>query len=221
MSTSTCPFCLKTGFEQHKLLFRTDNVELFSIYRTDNFIVVPDIAPLIEGHLLIIPITHYLCCGAALQEHSAELAELKAFITHVVQTAYGDCMFIEHGAAQDLRAGNSIDHAHLHCLPADIDITVSSNELGVWEQLYSFLELCTFSTQNKAYLFYENTRGRKYVHVLDKSKVSLPSQYLRKSFADGLGSKWWDWREMIHDSEYRSVNSKRILDGVKKIRKFL
>lgn len=213
-----CPFCSKHSFEQHKLMFGTEDIEYFSIYRTVNFVVVPDVAPLVEGHLLIIPKAHYLCYGTVLQEHWQEIIELKSTITRLLKKTYMNCMFIEHGAAQDLQAGNSIDHAHLHCLPVNVDITANTGTDRKWESIHSLSALCTLSGKNKAYLFYENTSGKKFIHVLEKSENSLPSQYLRKVFADSLGLEWWDWRDMIINDAYKTKNRDNVFNGVKKIK---
>jgi diadenosine tetraphosphate (Ap4A) HIT family hydrolase len=213
-----CPFCSKSGFEQHKLIFGTEDIEYFSIYRTANFVVVPDVAPLIEGHLLIIPKAHYLCYGAALQEHWQEFIELKATITCLLKRVYANCMFFEHGAAQEFRAGNSIDHAHLHCLPVSVDITTSTENERKWKKIDSLLELCTLSAENTAYLFYESASGEKFIHTLKKSKSSLPSQYLRKAFADCLDLKWWDWKDMILNPAYKNTNRDNVFEGIKKIK---
>lgn len=213
-----CLFCMHDGYNYHKKIFGANHIESFLLYKTDNFVVVPDIAPLTEGHMLIIPINHIMCCGDAIQKYPEEFIELKSLITRALKMAYGSCIFFEHGAVHNLRAGNSIDHAHLHCLPATVDILNNDNNSKKWQKLDSFLDLRTISSQNTAYLFFENASGIQSIHKLESPQPPLPSQYLRKAIAEKLGIVQWNWREMIHSPHYKNINRKRILDGVDKIR---
>ncbi len=58
---------------------------------TPNFLLAADHAPLVEGHILIIPKQHFACYGAVPAEFDAEL---------------------EHGIFRQ-----TVFHAHLHCFP--------------------------------------------------------------------------------------------------------
>ena len=54
LDRSKCPFCIEDNLYLDNLLFDDYSLEDLTIYRTPNFFVLPDIAPLVEGHLLII-----------------------------------------------------------------------------------------------------------------------------------------------------------------------
>ncbi len=59
-----CAFCKRT--------------EIFHILKeTPNFLLVADHAPLVEGHILIIPKQHYACFGDAPAKLDTELLTLK------------------------------------------------------------------------------------------------------------------------------------------------
>src|SRR5260370_1251582 len=64
---------------------------------TEEFYLVADHAPLVEGHLLIIPKTHYACYGAASTKLDEELFALKREAQQFLQQFYAPTIFWEHG----------------------------------------------------------------------------------------------------------------------------
>lgn len=84
----------------------------YVLKETPHFLLVADHAPLVEGHLLIIPKDHYTCYGdvpAALDE---ELFALKQEVQQFFAQAYAPPVFWEHGVFKQ-----TVFHAHLHCFP--------------------------------------------------------------------------------------------------------
>jgi diadenosine tetraphosphate (Ap4A) HIT family hydrolase len=110
---------------------------------------VTDHAPLVEGHLLIIPKTHYACYGAAPAELDAELFALKDEASRFLGQFYANVIFWEHGVFQQ-----TVYHAHLHCFPfGDVSydpstdlhqtIVTSQQDIRSWYQTqgqYFYLE---------------------------------------------------------------------------------
>jgi diadenosine tetraphosphate (Ap4A) HIT family hydrolase len=94
-----CPFC-----ERHDL-------EL-TLATTKHFYVLADHAPLLEGHLLIVPHSHYACYGAVPREYEAEFAAVKRQVARFLTTTYRAPTFFEHGVFRQ-----TVFHAHLHALP--------------------------------------------------------------------------------------------------------
>jgi len=100
-SNSTyCAFC------QHSDIAR------YVLKETPNFLIVTDHAPLVEGHLLIIPRRHYTCYGDVPAELDAELVTLKQEIQQFLAQYYAPVVFWEHGIFRQ-----TVFHAHLHCFP--------------------------------------------------------------------------------------------------------
>src|SRR5436305_6324118 len=79
---------------------------------TPTFLVVADHAPLVEGHILIIPKHHYTCYGAMPAELDAELSALKQEVQQFFAQFYAPIVFWEHGVFRQ-----TVFHAHLHCFP--------------------------------------------------------------------------------------------------------
>ena len=64
MHVQGCAFCERARLES-------------VLFESDNFFLLVDHAPLVEGHLLIIPREHYACYGALPVELEDELLALK------------------------------------------------------------------------------------------------------------------------------------------------
>lgn len=82
------------------------------IKETPNFLLVADHAPLVEGHLLIIPRQHYACYGAVPAALDAEFLALKSEVTQFLARFYAPVVYWEHGIFRQ-----TVFHAHLHCFP--------------------------------------------------------------------------------------------------------
>jgi diadenosine tetraphosphate (Ap4A) HIT family hydrolase len=94
-----CAFCAR----QHLKHILTES---------QSFFLLVDHAPLIEGHLLLVPKAHYSCYGAVPPELEAEFLEMKARAAQFLSQAYRPPVFFEHGIFRQ-----TVYHAHLHCFP--------------------------------------------------------------------------------------------------------
>lgn len=95
----TCVFC------QHKTL---KNI----LHETEHFLLLADHAPVVEGHLLILPREHFACYGSVPSSLDAELLHQKAMVTDFFRTSYRTPVFFEHGVYHQ-----TVFHAHLHAIP--------------------------------------------------------------------------------------------------------
>src|SRR5947209_18147100 len=82
---ANCAFCQRSDFAANILK------------ETPTFLVVADHAPLVEGHILIIPRQHYACYGAVPAELDAELDVLKQQVQQFFAQFYAPTVFWEHG----------------------------------------------------------------------------------------------------------------------------
>ncbi len=94
-----CPFCARQGL--HNILTESPS-----------FFLLADHAPLIEGHVLLVPKAHYSCYGAIPPELEEEFLQMKARAAAFLSQVYRPPIFFEHGVFRQ-----TVYHAHLHCLP--------------------------------------------------------------------------------------------------------
>lgn len=100
-SSYLCPFCSSHG-----------DMARYTLKETEAFRLVTDHAPVIEGHLLIIPKQHYPCYGAVPASLDAELLVLKQEVQTFLTRYYAPATLWEHGIFRQ-----TVFHAHLHCFP--------------------------------------------------------------------------------------------------------
>jgi diadenosine tetraphosphate (Ap4A) HIT family hydrolase len=117
---TNCAFCERTEIS-------------YILKETSNFLLAADHAPLVEGHVLIIPKQHFPCYGDVPARFDDELLALKSEVQQFFTQSYAPVVFWEHGIFKQ-----TVFHAHLHCFPwgisgYDLDeklhnITVSSQD---------------------------------------------------------------------------------------------
>jgi len=79
---------------------------------TPHFLLAADHAPLVEGHLLVIPKQHYACYGDVPASLDEELFAIKDELRQFYTQFYAPVVFWEHGVFRQ-----TVFHAHLHCFP--------------------------------------------------------------------------------------------------------
>ena len=94
-----CAFCKRTEIS-------------YILTETPNFLLAADHAPLVEGHILIIPKPHFACYGEVPSKLDQELFSLKQVVQRFFTRYYAPTVFWEHGIFKQ-----TVFHAHLHCFP--------------------------------------------------------------------------------------------------------
>jgi|SRR5581483_2153604 len=157
--TDYCTFCHRNG------------IASYILKETPTFRIVADHAPLIEGHLLIMPRKHFACYGDVPAALDAELSTLKREVQDFFEQFYAPAVFWEHGVFRQ-----TVFHAHLHCFPfgeteyqpaeALHDLVVKSQEdIRAWYASrghYFYME-----DASNAFLFAPDLEH--YFHIIQKS----------------------------------------------------
>jgi diadenosine tetraphosphate (Ap4A) HIT family hydrolase len=94
-----CPFCARDAIEG-------------LLTETSSFYAAADHAPLVSGHILIIPKAHYACYGAIPAALEKEFLALKDMLSRFLAEVYRAPTFFEHGVFRQ-----TVAHAHLHAIP--------------------------------------------------------------------------------------------------------
>jgi diadenosine tetraphosphate (Ap4A) HIT family hydrolase len=100
------------AYDPNCVFCHRSNITFNILKETRSFILITDHAPLLEGHILIIPKTHYACYGTVPHELDAELFALKHEVQQFFAQYYAPAIFWEHGIFRQ-----TVFHAHLHCFP--------------------------------------------------------------------------------------------------------
>ena len=212
------------------------------VYQDDNIYVMPDISPLIVGHLLIVSKRH--CHGFASADEET-IQSLKKFLRFYRQRIKNRNFTVcEHGAVLPNYAGASIDHAHMHIFPFDIKLKEKiTSEYGE-PQLYKLEEIRTLGIRKQSYFWCMCGRDESIGWIYEVEAV--PSQILRKHVNDLLNKKdnynwksqyskasshinfyktlaWWDsltlidtfkWKKKLLLEKYGFISYKNILDEI-------
>jgi len=188
MSKEDCAFCNRTKFEER------------IIAEIDNFYVVASLGQITEGgYTLLIPKEHTPCMAALDASRAKSAISIAIKIRNAVSKEfrfnpfkkYPVTMF-EHGVV-----GQSVKHAHLHFLPAVLDITpkVLTDFTGCEvNEITNYLFLRDiYESRQEPYLFWTALNGKGMICW----NPPAPLQYLRTVAAEILGyPERANWRSM-------------------------
>ncbi len=181
-----CPYCIEFIYRKPKPILNTIGYPYQDriLYENEHAFVVPTIGSITPNYLLIIPKRHVISCKDLSTEEIESLMQCKEKIEYNV----GSGTIFEHGSFSGQKSGGaSIEHAHLHFIPVEIDQSIIPNK-PEFKQIKSIAEL---NSINSEYLLIWNKSGIYYT----KSE-SVPSQFLRKVIAKYFGvPDKWNWKE--------------------------
>lgn len=186
-----CPYCEE--LEKGYLEIGDFHFGNRMLYLSPNFVVFPTVGQIVEGYLLIASRVHYLGIGQVPDSLYDELEEVKGLVKNVLIAEYGpSVIFFEHGPASEVRKGGCcIEHAHLHCVPVEVDIFPELSAHFQPQQIYDFARLKNLFANGIPYLYWENAQGQRFVFAV--AEAIIP-QYLRQIIANKIGKiERWDW----------------------------
>lgn len=179
--TINCPFC-------------NDEMIPKIFFKTKYFKVIPSIGPLKEGHLLIITKKHFTSIAKIPLMYFHDLKKIYSITRNLLSKLYSEPIFFEHGTNTMINySGQSIVHAHIHILPASINLSNKLRQCFLEKKISFLHDLKSRTEKQYDYLFFENNNREKFVYIV---KDKLPSQYLRRIIAESLGNGgMWNWKE--------------------------
>jgi SAM-dependent methyltransferase len=218
---SRCPLCLNNGLYLYRHYLPEISVPDLLLIKGKSFVVVPDIAPITNGHLLIIS-----------KEHASSIADMKPSVfpelnliikqlSNVIFKAFSHpVVFFEHGSRGLSKYGASIHHAHIHCLPMCRGM---ETHLFRWIRITSVTNVSELpsATRGMPYVFLHTMGKPPQVGVLTEQSPGIPSQYLRQIAAHVVGEVHWDWQKMVYGTCRSSRSKSRILSTIGKIASLL
>jgi ATP adenylyltransferase len=149
---------------------------------------------MVEGWLLIVPRRHCLSIATLPQVDRRELISLVESLRALLTTEFGThVVTFEHGASRvGQGVGCSVDHAHMHIVPTNLDLLSSARRFRHldWHSSEGLLSLDE-KAGDEPYLFLQEQSGMNWIGSGD-----IPSQLFRRIIAelrDDASS--WNWRE--------------------------
>jgi diadenosine tetraphosphate (Ap4A) HIT family hydrolase len=189
-----CVFCQRSS------------ITTYILKETPTFRILADHAPLVPGHMLIVPHNHFACYGTVPATLDEELLTLKHEVQRFFVRYYEQPVFWEHGIFHQ-----TVFHAHLHCFPfgeTHYDPSTHRHELKLSAQE----DIRTWYTTRGQYFYLEDIhnaflfapRQDSYQYIIqnvlwqaalarNKQTAWLPSrqrQELSGPFIQALQEKW-------------------------------
>lgn len=161
----------------------------------DWFSLAPDVAPMVDGHLLLVSCEHIVSFGGLPPDFDDAIARYTAFVSRLFGSVYAaPPVFFEHGGGSNGEAGACIDHAHWHCIPGSADVITSMVEARFGKGSpadVDVLRSLRLSNRNYLYLRYASGEGRAFAVEM------VPSQFFRQVLATTTHEEGWRWRSAL------------------------
>jgi diadenosine tetraphosphate (Ap4A) HIT family hydrolase len=198
-----CPYCqeLQSGRLPD---FCDVDIDSRILHETNRFVVMADISPLVPGHVIIVPKAHILCYGAVEDTARDEFSGIVNAARTIIRERYGPSVILEHGTSSLAAGGDHVSHAHLHIVPAPVDIRDSLLNFNT-TTIASLSDLSYWAARDEAYIYFESCAGERI--VADRISGIVRQQFIRTEIARriGLPDPLWDWRRHILSDNLRST----------------
>lgn len=205
-SEQDCPFCVPRRFQLERTVGLTGAGSV--LWGDSSVYIAPDLAPLMEGHLLMISAQHRSCFGACMPELDTATRCHQSLITRLFLDVYRTpALFLEHGPARRGEAGSCIDHAHLHCLPLGMGPMVQILEQRFGPSRSATLkELRRLYDTGTSYLYVQQSMEEGRVYVADVA----PSQFFRQAVASVASLSSWRWQTSFRKMETQHTHRRTL-----------
>jgi len=170
-----------------------------TIYRSENFIVIPTIGQFISGYLLIIPNQHVMSNAELSSTLLEEFKTVLEDVLFMLKLTYQKNSFLiwENGSGSGGigKAKDSIVHSHVHVAPSSLTSKDIKQLSGFNFETISLDVL--FEYQTNSYLLVKSTLDENWM-INDDVNLYIPRQYIRQILAEEHGivgdGEPWNWR---------------------------
>jgi diadenosine tetraphosphate (Ap4A) HIT family hydrolase len=187
-----CPLCSEINIGRIPYDYDVDISDRV-LADSENTMLLVDICPIVNGHVLLISKIHYLCIGAIPNRQRTEFEYILNTAIANVEKQYGKTTIVEHGSCHSGNDASCIEHAHLHIIPGEYDFMESSSRFKI-KEVNDMWEISSMYLVDKPYV-YIKSKGKQYlVSEID----GIEKQFARRVVGKHLGmqDEQWDWRSM-------------------------
>jgi diadenosine tetraphosphate (Ap4A) HIT family hydrolase len=181
------------------------------IYQDDNVLITPDIAPVAEGHFLIITKTHWNSFANVDDNTYYSLERAKEYLKRTVFKGKR-ILFFEHGAVKENTAGACIDHAHMHVIPISFDIDIDKyirTFVSVERIIANKRNIQQCVKDEQPYVFYEIDGDGQWYYPVDV----LPHQFFRMMVSYRFSVNNFRWGEQYKTEESKELFRNTLMLG--------
>ena len=170
-----------------------------------NFVVMPDISPLVPQHRLLITRDHRNSFAEVPRNQWQELRAMRRSAVSALRlpdgSKPGSALVFEHGSCGSQHSGACITHAHQHLipLPPGVQVPPIREWLADYGDVYKVRSLAEIVKRHRSsrtgYLLCDDGSG--VAHLVSNLEEPVPCQYMRKMLASFLGHADWNWKAML------------------------
>lgn len=157
------------------------------LFKTQNFVLLPSIGPLVRGHAMVVSRKHYPSLASMPQYAIREYEDMARMFFRLPQID-GNLLEAEHGSTGDCHAGACVAHTHIHLLPGLQEHRGFLD--GSLRQTGAFQNLADIQGLKQPYI---SLRANLEAVVLFDANA-VPTQAIRRVLCGQLGRANWDWR---------------------------
>ena len=161
-----------------------------SLLISESLFILPDIAPLVENHLLIVSRDHF---RSMTEFNSADIGnELSRFKKKVIDfhksLGYYSTFFFEHGSCGEIESSSCIVHSHLHAIPMVDEKSLKSICNTVEDDLEIMIgdgKVCnyiSFSIENGCTKYFEDTCEKQYLRKVISDSINRKERHLWQKY---------------------------------------
>lgn len=166
------------------------------IARDRDFLLIPDVAPLAEGHVLLVTRDHYASAGEFRPRMWERALRWRDRVAGLYRAAYGsaELVLFEHGPATPQGGGACIDHAHWHLLPGTPGVRAVVEGWGRPGTPADRAVLRACLRAGRSYLLIEEA-GAMTVHPGDGAESQLLRRAATVALTAAATDEAWRWQE--------------------------
>jgi diadenosine tetraphosphate (Ap4A) HIT family hydrolase len=173
-------------------------VPMVAVAESKNFLLIPDIRPIVPGHLLLITRQHHSSVARVQPELRRELKQFKERVQVSLESKHEEFFWFEHGSGSSPGSNSCcVRHAHLHFIPVRPEgVEEYLRRVSLSKPLQEGTTgIETLFNAKDDYIYFERRDGSCI--LVERPFRPLPRQLARMLVARQEGTADWDWTRIL------------------------